>query len=555
MATEDVPQQPTRQPSRRTLLKAVGVGAGAAALTGTGLAFAPSVSAASHPGMLHTEADFARMRTQVNAGAQPWRAGWDRLVANSHSQSSWTPRPTTQVIRGGTGQNYTTFYNDIAAAYQNALRWKVSGSTAHGNKARDIMNAWSGTLTSISGNADRFLAAGIYGYEFANAAEIMRGYSGFDLERFKRMMLNIFYPMNNDFLRNHNGACITNYWANWDLCNMCSVLAIGILCDDQAKIDQAVNYFKTGAGNGSIMHAIPFLHSGGLAQWQEMGRDQGHTMMGVGLMGTFCEMAWNQGIDLYSYSNNRFMQACEYIARYNLGQSVPFTTYRWGTGTTCAPMEHTAPSSNSRGQNRPVWALVHGHYVGRRGYSLPSVTAYMNRVRPEGGGGDYGSTSGGYDHLGFGTLAHTQAAGPPAPIVSGAIYKLICERSGMALDNFNVTTDGRQAVQWSDNGGTPQQWRVTDVGSGYYKLVNIMSGKALDNNNLTTDGAAVAQWPDNGGSPQRWRVTEVGGAYKLICERSGKALDNGNVTTQGAGVIQWTDNGGSQQRWRLSRVG
>jgi hypothetical protein len=32
----------------------------------------------------------------------------------------------------------------------------------------------------------------------------------------------------------------------------------------------------------------------------------------------------------------------------------------------------------------------------------------MNRVRPEGGGGDYGSDSGGYDSLGFGTLTLTR---------------------------------------------------------------------------------------------------------------------------------------------------
>ncbi|KAA2265367.1 hypothetical protein F0L68_04680 [Solihabitans fulvus] len=33
--------------------------------------------------------------------------------------------------------------------------------------------------------------------------------------------------------------------------------------------------------------------------------------------------------------------------------------------------------------------------------------AYVARVRPEDGGGDYGPNSGGYDQLGFGTLAHT----------------------------------------------------------------------------------------------------------------------------------------------------
>ncbi|WP_158850307.1 alginate lyase family protein [Saccharothrix deserti] len=405
MTDDSSTNTPSNAPSRRNVLKAaLAVGVGAAVLPHTG----GTAYAATHPGLLHTQADFDRMKARVSAGTNPWKAGWDKLVANRHSASSWVANPQETIIRGGDGQNYGILYNDIHAAYQNALRWKISGDAAHGDAARNILNAWSGRLKTVTGNADRFLAAGIYGYQFANAAEIMRGYSGFDLNRFKTMMLNVFYPLNNDFLRNHNGACITNYWANWDLCTINSVLAIGVLCDDQAKIDQAVNYFKTGAGNGSIMKAIPFLHSGGLAQFQESGRDQGHTMMGIGLLGSFCEMAWNQGIDLYGYSNNRVLQAAEYVARYNLGNTVPFTTYRWGTGTNCAQREHTVISEAGRGDNRPIWALIRNHYVKRRGLAAPNTTAYMDRVYPEGGGGDYGPNSGGFDHLGFGTLTHVR---------------------------------------------------------------------------------------------------------------------------------------------------
>jgi hypothetical protein len=407
------------QPTRRGLLQAAAA-AGAGGILGGGIyaarstaptaTFKPMATAAAvltHPGLLHTQADFDRMAAKVTANAQPWTAGWDRLIANSHSQSTWKANPQATVYRGSGNENYTILYNDIAAAYQNALRWKITGSTAYGNAARDILNAWSGTLTTVTGDSDRFLASGIYGYEFANAAEIMRGYSGFDLARFQTMMLNVFYPMNNDFLLHHNTACITNYWANWDLCNMASVLAIGILCDDQAKVNQAITYFQTGAGNGSILHAVPFLYSGGLGQWQESGRDQGHTMLGVALMGAFCQMAWNQGLDMFGYASNRFMQGCEYIAKYNLGQSVPFTTYTWGNGQNCAQMSQTVISSASRGQDRPVWELVYNHYAVLRGLSVPNITAYAARVRPEGGGGDYGSTSGGFDQLGFGTLTCT----------------------------------------------------------------------------------------------------------------------------------------------------
>ena len=163
----------------------------------------------------------------------------------------------------------------------------------------------------------------------------------------------------------------------------------------------------SGAGNGSIAHAIPFLH-GVLGQWQESGRDQGHTVMGVGLLGTICEMVWNQGVDLYGYDDNRFLKGAEYVARYNLGRDVPFTPYRWGDGTRCAPRTQAVISAASRGQVRPVWEVVFNHYVNRRGLAAPNVTAMAASVRAEGGGGDYGPASGGYDQLGFGTLTFTR---------------------------------------------------------------------------------------------------------------------------------------------------
>ncbi|WP_228563106.1 alginate lyase family protein [Catenulispora rubra] len=371
-----------------------------------------SPTAGGHPGMLHTTADFARMAAKVAAGAQPWRAGWERLVANPHSQSGWRPRPAATVYRGsGTPENYAALYNDIHAAYQNALRWKVSGDTKHADTARDVLNAWAHTLTRVDGTADKFLAAGIYGYQFANAAEILRGYAGFDLAACQHLLQTVFYPLSSSFLARHNGAFITNYWANWDLCSMACVLAVGILNGDHAKVDEAVTYFKSGAGYGSIEHAVQFLHPGGLGQWQESGRDQGHTTLGIGLAGTICEMAWNQGVDLYGYDDSRLLKGCEYVARYNLGQDVPFTPFTWkfgAPGVWSGSKDITAVSPQARGDVRPIWEMVYNHYVARRGLAAPYTAAFAAKVRAEGGGGDYGPNSGGYDQLGFGTLAFSR---------------------------------------------------------------------------------------------------------------------------------------------------
>lgn len=495
-------------------------------------------------GILHTEADFERMRVKVNTSTQPWKGSWDKLLASPHSSPTWTSRATATVIRGGTGDNVALLYNDVAAAYQNALIWKISGNTANGNKARDILNHWSSTLTTIGGNSDRFLAYGIFGYQMANVGEMMRGYSGFDVTAFRNMLVNVFYPGNNSFLTNHNDACITNYWANWDLCNMASVLAIGIFADDQAKIDQAINYFKTGAGNGSILKAVPFLHAGGLGQWQESGRDQAHSLLGVGLMAAFCEMAWNQGIDLYTYSNSRFRQGAEYVASYNNGNSVPFTTYNWGTGQNCAPMSHTTLGAGGRGEIRPVFEMISAHYSQRLGISVPQITARAVIHRPEGGPGGHATT---FDQPGYGSLTFYRDASSK-PIANGT-YSLRSRASNKMLDNYGLTTDGAVIKQHADGTSNNQKW-VVNYSNGYYKLSCVTGGKYLDSYNNTANGSTVHQWA-NGGSPnQQWQIVDLGnGYYKIFNRANGKCLDTGGGSADGANMQFWPSNTSINQQW------
>lgn len=121
-------------------------------------------------------------------------------------------------------------------------------------------------------------------------------------------------------------------------------------------------------------------------------------------------MAWNQGYDLYGYDDNRFLKGCEYVAKYNLGHAVPFTPFTMRQGPLTSPgkvIQVTSVSPASRGNIRPVWELACNHYVRRRGLHAPYTSQFAARVRPEGGGGDYGPDSGGYDQVGFGTLTYT----------------------------------------------------------------------------------------------------------------------------------------------------
>jgi hypothetical protein len=512
---------------------------------------------------LHRQADFDRMRTQVNANAQPWKGSYDLLVASPQAQLSWTPRATATVIRGGTGDNVSLLYNDVQAAYQHALLWKITGNTSHGNKARDILNAWSSTHTTLTGNADRYLASGLFGYQFANAAEMMRGYSGFDVTRFRTYLLNVYYiPLVERFLygnsqgADHNDACITNYWANWDLANMAAAIAIGVFADDRAIFDKAINYFKTGAGNsrgggnGVITKAIPFLHSGGLAQWQESGRDQGHTILGVGLMGSFCEIAWNQGQDMYGYSNNRFMQAAQYVARYNNGGSVPFTTYNWGSGTNCAANTHTVISSAGRGEDRPIWEMIYNHYAIRRGLSVPDIAAAAAELRPEGGPGGHATT---FDQPGFGSLTYTLTSSGGGSLT---YYQLRNRGTGLLLDGMARTANGDVCGQYANTTtSTNAHWEMIATGS-YYYLQNRGTGLRLDGMGRTANGSDAGQWANTTTSTNaQWAVQQYSGEYYRIQNRAtGLYLDGMGRTANGSACGQYAGNTSVNQQWQLVTI-
>ena len=95
--------------------------------------------------------------------------------------------------------------------------------------------------------------------------------------------------------------------------------------------------------------------------------------------------------------------SAEYTAKYNLNHTVPYTTY------TNSDVTQTNISAADRGDGRPAWELLFAHYGSLKGQDVTWTEKYRDYVNEksggaEGGGGDYGPNSGGYDQLGYGTL-------------------------------------------------------------------------------------------------------------------------------------------------------
>jgi hypothetical protein len=352
----------------------------------------PAPGAFVHPGLLHSREDLDRMRQRVAAGEEPWKGGFAKLRADGQSKADWKLRGPFEVVTRATGadRGNPQMVVDGNAAYQNALMWCVTGDEAHARKAVEILNAWSGRLRKMDGR-DVQLSAGLNGFKFVSAAELMRhtypAWKPGDVARCEKMFREVVLPPIRDFAAFANG--------NWDAACLLTVMSIAVFCDDRALYDRAVDYFRHGKGNGRLTHYV-FDETG---QCQESGRDQQHTQLGLGLLAEACEIAWHQGLDLYGEAGNRVLRGFEYTARYNLGGDVPFAPHTDITGK----YRHKKISPEGRGTLRPIYEMVWNHYGMRRNLDAPFTRRAAEKLRPEGA-----AWTG--DHPGFGTLLFTLPA-------------------------------------------------------------------------------------------------------------------------------------------------
>ena len=77
---------------------------------------------------------------------------------------------------------------------------------------------------------------------------------------------------------------------------------------------------------------------------------------------------------------------------------------KWLTGTQL-PLFQLFVAMCDSGTKRPAWELFYG-YCKAKGISSIYSGKWAEQMRPDGGGGNYGPNSGGFDQLGFGTLMY-----------------------------------------------------------------------------------------------------------------------------------------------------
>jgi hypothetical protein len=356
-----------------------------------------------HPGGWHTVADIKRVRTQLAANAQPWAHARDILLGSGPKQD-YKPEAVATVTRGTGGVEQggnAALQHEASDAYTLMIKWIATDDPAYADAAIRIIDAWSEKLMAIRGS-DARLAAGIYGNKFAQAAELAAYYNPHwpNKARAQKMFLTVFYPVI------EHGAS-----ENWGTSCMAGSISIGIFCDRRDLFDKAIEAYQHGYketfprdGRAAVTQYID--ESGEVA---ESGRDQPHTQGGIAHLLETAVVAWNQGINLFPYGNDRLLAGFEYTAKYNLGNDVPYHAFIRANGQNPYP---NGISAKGRAQFSPVYEMAYAYFTAA-GMDCPWTKQVRDphRARIQLEKADYSPEVTNNDHPGLGQLMFTTVPG------------------------------------------------------------------------------------------------------------------------------------------------
>lgn len=376
-----------------------------------------------HPGTHFTQAGLDEQKARITAGTHT--AG----VTFSELASRWPATPRTPAgpayldSRAGWHTGWTELAADADAAYEHAMMWAMTGQAVYAENVIAVLDAWDGAeVSSASHNA---LGAGLQLAAFFQAIDLLKhydgGYSGWDASVEANFMGWVFDSM---FIhlegRNHVGA------SNWETNLIRTNLTLAILLDNRYQFDRFVELWKRNISR--TVQSAPWGENG------ETCRDFPHALMNLSGHVGAAEIAWAQGVDLYSWSSTaprvhtptgvsytdadflgyRLANIVDYHAQiYNVGQSTtPFPininnhahwdgVINWDNG----------PVNGAVGEVGRVggFEVAYNHYKNRLGVELPALKQRIDYTRAN-------NARDGLVHAsGWGTITHADLGPSPAP--------------------------------------------------------------------------------------------------------------------------------------------
>ncbi|WP_177189452.1 cellulose binding domain-containing protein [Chitinophaga sp. YR573] len=315
-----------------------------------------------HPGIPFTTSDLNLLKTNIKT--EPWLSVYNSFASDSKSQLSYAMQGPFATVGRAVDINRGPWMNDMTAVHNLALMWIFTGDTAYAKKATGILNAWALTNTQWTGD-EIFLDLGDYADIFVTGADILKStYPGWTAE---------------------NTANVNNYFANvlWpklDVPNpvrglnqgaleLKAAVSIAAFLDDTTKWRQAMASYRGDAGGG-------LANSLSNGEVGDAGRDEGHWAGQAEALAWSAEVAWKQGVDMFSELDNRLLAISELYARFHTDTTGlrfipfggPYSAYNgWGSNGTAKRLIRT-------------YNIIEGAYAIRKGIPAPYTVQLRNVV-------------------------------------------------------------------------------------------------------------------------------------------------------------------------------
>lgn len=387
-----------------------------------------------HPGGVNGQTELDFVKAKIAARQQPWYGFYNQMKAGAKSGSN-----AKKQVNSNDNAVAGSARDDGWKAYSNALTWYFTDQEVYAEQAIAILNAWAIFESFTGGNDQDKLQAGWMGAIFGPAAEIMRDYPGWkpeDIKAVQNMFRKAYYPQ----LKTSS-----NWNGNVDLTQIDALMNIAVFCEDEAEFNLGISrlrkrnpaYFYLASDAASSRNYGgssfpgnwfgPVLLLDGLTQ--ESCRDNNHhAQFAMASALHASEVAWNQGIDVYTENTKRYTATMELIATQIL------------TGL----MQGTCANNKTTVEYIDTWEIGYNHYHNRMGVEMPNTEKLIkNFIRLKG-------TS--YLNIFFETLTHADIGYTPSVIAD------VIENTGISIypnpssdGNFQINSEVNWEV-WSTSG-------------------------------------------------------------------------------------------------------
>jgi len=329
------------------------------------IAFSSAAMTFVHPGTLDGKQELDYVKSQIAVGAEPWTSQLNSMISTENLAQAPSPATT---INANDNTSANNSRDDSRRAYGNALAWYLTGNETYAKQAVAILNAWS-VLTSITAtDQQKLLQGGWLGALLGPAADIMLGYPGWavsDIANFRAMLKLAFYPVLN----------VMSTWnGNVDLTQIDAMMSIAVFMEDETEFNLGLtrlasrvpNYFylTTDSKPNVTVWSTPTLWVDGLTQ--ETCRDNDHhAQFAMSAAIGAAEVAWHQGVDVYTTYRSRFMATEELM----------------GLQETSGSMQGTCSNNVTSSDVYDTWEIGYNHYHTRLGLAMPNSLAMIMQNR------------------------------------------------------------------------------------------------------------------------------------------------------------------------------